>query len=47
MTDVLKYTRKDLAKLIYHPVRPLDVISQEVGLVIPHVFCLYLMQIVM
>jgi len=31
MSGVLKYTRKDLAKLKYHPVRPLDVISREIG----------------
>jgi len=29
--SVLKYTRPDLASLIYHPVRPLDVISAEIG----------------
>ena len=29
-SDVLKYTRADLATLTYHPVRPLDVISKEV-----------------
>ena len=27
-----KYTRKDLKDLIYHPVRPLDVISEEIGI---------------
>ena len=27
-----KYTRKDLASLVYHPVRPLDVISEEIGI---------------
>eukprot|EP00283_Hemiselmis_rufescens_P020966 CAMPEP_0173440546 /NCGR_PEP_ID=MMETSP1357-20121228/23109_1 /TAXON_ID=77926 /ORGANISM="Hemiselmis rufescens, Strain PCC563" /LENGTH=613 /DNA_ID=CAMNT_0014406043 /DNA_START=77 /DNA_END=1915 /DNA_ORIENTATION=- len=31
MSGVLKYTRADLAKLKYHPVRPLDVISKEIG----------------
>jgi hypothetical protein len=28
--SVLKYTRPDLASLVYYPVRPLDVISAEV-----------------
>jgi len=28
-SPVLKYIRKDLASLIYHPVRPLDVISGQ------------------
>ena len=28
----MKYTRKDLASLVYHPVRPLDVISDEIGI---------------
>ncbi|KAJ1487307.1 pyridoxal phosphate-dependent transferase [Baffinella frigidus] len=32
MAGVLKYTRKDLASLVYHPVRPLDVISDEIGI---------------
>mmetsp|Transcript_14102 Transcript_14102/g.34479 ORF Transcript_14102/g.34479 Transcript_14102/m.34479 type:complete len:639 (-) Transcript_14102:74-1990(-) len=32
MSGVLKYTRKDLADLTYHPVRPLDVISAEIGI---------------
>ena len=27
-----KYTREDLRSLIYHPVRPLDVISEEIGI---------------
>ena len=31
MAGPLKYTRKDLQKLTYHPVRPLDVISKEIG----------------
>jgi len=31
LNSVLKYTRPDLAGLVYHPVRPLDVISQEIG----------------
>jgi hypothetical protein len=30
--DVLKYTRADLASLIYHPIRPLDVVSEEIGI---------------
>ena len=29
---VQKYMRKDLASLVYHPVRPLDVISEEIGM---------------
>lgn len=32
MVDVLKYTRADLASLIYHPIRPLDVVSEEIGI---------------
>lgn len=32
VSPVLKYTRKDLASLVYHPVRPLDVISEEIGI---------------
>ena len=31
-SPALKYTRKDLASLVYHPVRPLDVISEEIGI---------------
>lgn len=34
MDGALKYTRKDLAKLTYHPVRPLDVISAEVSAIL-------------
>ena len=32
MASVLKYTRSDLASLKYSPVRPLDVISEEIGI---------------
>ena len=32
MADVLKYTRADLASLVYHPIRPLDVVSEEIGI---------------
>ena len=31
ISPVLKYTRQDLASLVYHPVRPLDVISEEIN----------------
>ena len=31
-TGVRKYTREDLRSLVYHPVRPLDVISEEIGI---------------
>lgn len=34
MAGPLKYTRKDLQKLTYHPVRPLDVISREIGIAV-------------
>jgi hypothetical protein len=38
MADVLKYTRADLASLVYHPIRPLDVVSEEIGIPVDQVF---------
>jgi hypothetical protein len=37
MADVLKYTREDLKTLVYHPIRPLDVVSEEIGIPVDQV----------
>ena len=37
MVDVLKYTREDLGALVYHPIRPLDVVSEEIGIPVAEV----------
>ena len=37
MADPLKYTRADLQSLIYHPIRPLDVVSEEIGIPVDQV----------
>ena len=37
MADVLKYAREDLKSLVYHPIRPLDVVSEEIGIPVDQV----------